>query len=579
MRLHARQSGFTFIEFVMAIAVMAVIGLMTASLFQGKSDFERWEETRKKMEAIRVSLLGDTLGDPGFERSRFGYFGDMGRLPTNFTLITAAETPAWAFVGSNGVGAGWRGPYYNPKFRDSYAMELDGWGRAFIYSTTSLTSFGSDALASGAGHATDLMVAFPVSERLASVVGRLTDRGEPLQTIPVVLRYSSNGSLIGSTSLTAADGTFSFTTVPFGVRSLLITSLIPPIGPLAMAVDRPTVVVPENQIEFFGRSAVTLNSIAISAAPMQILSALADSSNSNDSQISMAYTVPPNSGANPLLLVAVGADDKSSDVLPNSADVDGDQMYLVTSGLSSTSGNRTGYSLYSLMTTAGYYGTITARFQGTLKPRIISACTLTRSKNAIPEAMSVAVNASGGVLTSITPLTAGSMIVTAVQQGAKKTLDPSGLNHVEDVEEIKNGNSAAMGHILTTSLQLLSTVGWTSSGSNRMVVMAASFPPAPDPVTGTLASSYQTLRTLEYLVVRWSGVELLNAVTVNGVTQSTPGVPSGTRINIINPMTIPARATTAGFSLTFTNTMTARDMVATFEWTTGDKDTIKFTVP
>lgn len=579
MKCRLLQSGFTLVELVMVIALMGIIGTMTVSFISGRSDYERWEETRRKMEAIRVALLGDTVEDPGLERSRFGYFGDMGRLPTNFTLLTAAESPAWAFQGSNGVGAGWRGPYYHPRFRDSYALELDGWGRPFIYSTTSLTSLGSDNLANGAGPATDILVSFPVAERLGSVVGRLMDRGEPLQTIPVVLQYASNGNLIASTSLTAADGTFSFTTVPFGVRSLLITSLSTPIGPLALSVDRPTVVVPSSQIDYYGRSSLTLNSVGTSASPMQILSALGDSKNSNGSTVSLDYTVPLNAGVNPILLVAVGGDDNSPDVLPNSADVNGDQMYLVTSGLSSASGNRTGYSLYALMTTAGYSGTIVGRFQGSLKPRIITAYTLTGARSVIPEAMSVGVSSTGNVLASITPLTAGAMIVTAVQEGAKNALTPSGLNHVEDVEELKNGNGAAMGHILTTSLQQLNTVGFSASSPNRMVIMLASFPPSPDPVTGTLSSTYQSVRTLEYFTVRWSGVELLNSFTLNGVTQTLPGVPSGTRINITSPMAIPARATTAGFSLTFTNTMTGRDMVATFEWTSGDTDTIRFTVP
>ncbi len=573
-----QKPGFTLIEFVMAIAVMAIIATLTISLFPGRSDYERWEETRAKMEAIRVALLGDSVGEPGFERSRFGYFGDMGRMPTNFTLITAAETPVWVFQGSNGVGAGWRGPYFDNKFTGAYAMELDGWGRAFVYSTTSLTSYGSDGAVGGSTHASDLLVLFPLAERLGSVTGRLTDRGEPLGTTPVILKYASNGTLIAATSLTAADGTFSFTTVPFGVRALLVTSLSPVLGPLAIPVDRSTVVVSPNQVEYYGRSAVTLNSVATSAAAMLVLSALSNGANDNASTIALAYTVPLNAGASPLLLVGVGGDDKSPDVIPNSADVDGDPMYLVTFGLSNTSSNRTGYSLYALMATAGYFGTITGRFQGNLKPRIITAYTLTRAKSVVPEAMSMGRSATGGVLTSITPLTAGAMIVTAVQEGAQKTLTPSGFNHVEDIELILNGNGAAMGHILTSSLAQLTTVGWTASSPNRMVVIAASFPPTPDPVTGTLASTYATTRTLEYLVVRWSGTELLNAFTLNGVTQTTPGVPSGTRINITKTMTVPANATATGFTLTFTNTMTARDMVATFEWTTGDKDTVKFTV-
>ena len=47
----------------------------------------RWEDTRRKMEAIRVALLGDPNGEPGFERTRFGYFGDMGRMPTTGAAV------------------------------------------------------------------------------------------------------------------------------------------------------------------------------------------------------------------------------------------------------------------------------------------------------------------------------------------------------------------------------------------------------------------------------------------------------------------------------------------------------------
>jgi prepilin-type N-terminal cleavage/methylation domain-containing protein len=575
------QTGFTLIEVVMVLVLMAIIGTMTLNGLRGSSDAERWEETRQKMEAIKQAILGDPASTSDTERNRFGYLGDMGRMPGSLTVLTGAEAPAWSFNTYLGIGAGWRGPYYNRPFTAGYGIEQDGWGNAFIYSTTSLTSRGSDNAGGGSNHATDIVVLFPQSQRLASVGGRITDAGVGLGSEVVQLFYPASGAIVASTATTGADGSFVFPTIPFGARALLVTTLTPDLGPIVFAADRPQVYLSPSQADYFGRSAVTLNSATVSIPPLTLHSGLANSETASSDTIALAYTVPPAAGANSVMIAATVVDDNSANVLANSFTYGIEPMYLITAGTSALAGSRVGLSVYALAVTAGQVGTITATFPASVKPKSLTAYTAQGITSPIPEVVTLWTNGSGSVLGSITPFTAGSLILSAMGQDASDALTVSGMNHQTDLtvlEGSSGGVGGAQGHIISTSTATLSTVGWTS-GADRMVLVLAAFKPTSVPVTGTISSSYRTDRILDYITIRWTGSELLRSVALGGVTQTVPGVPSGTRIDIQPVMTVSANSTATAFEFYFDGAMRNRDMIVTFEWTNGDKDTVTFTTP
>jgi hypothetical protein len=67
----------------------------------------------------------------------------------------------------------------------------------------------------------------------------------------VELRYPVNGVITGFSLVTDANGFFSFSNVPFGVRSLAVTSA-PTLGPKPIRVDNSQGEVPIDHLNYFG---------------------------------------------------------------------------------------------------------------------------------------------------------------------------------------------------------------------------------------------------------------------------------------------------------------------------------------
>src|SRR6185436_9639935 len=58
------------------------------------------------------SLYEGMVGKPG--EARFGFVGDVGRLPVTFTeLAQQGSLPAFSTNTTRAIGMGWRGPYVN----------------------------------------------------------------------------------------------------------------------------------------------------------------------------------------------------------------------------------------------------------------------------------------------------------------------------------------------------------------------------------------------------------------------------------------------------------------------------------
>jgi hypothetical protein len=224
---------------------------MTMSYLGGVTDAERFELTRRKMDAIRAAILGTTQPDAQGHRASFGYHGDMGGLPDSLQALTAPQSPAWAFVATYGFGVGWRGPYYHPDFPDSYGLTTDGWGNAFVYSTTSLTSLGKDGLAGGAVFNTDLILNLGTATRLSRVRGVVKDGALGLDNQTVRLFYPAAGAIATASAVSNSNGFFFIDNIPFGARAVLVTNP-PGLGPKPAFVDAPEVFLAPDTLNFQG---------------------------------------------------------------------------------------------------------------------------------------------------------------------------------------------------------------------------------------------------------------------------------------------------------------------------------------
>ena len=192
-RLAPKQSGFTLIELVLTTVLMAILATLAVPLVTGNADGYKYERTRQKMDVIRLAIFGDpSLGADG-HRTKFGYFGDMGRFPAALTdLTTQGAQTAYTFDNTYGTGAGWRGPYFASEFNNEYTIDKDEWGNAFVWTTSPLpailTSKGSDNAVGGTFYAQDLTMLFPSNSVYANVRGFVSDGSTRLQSRSVEIR-------------------------------------------------------------------------------------------------------------------------------------------------------------------------------------------------------------------------------------------------------------------------------------------------------------------------------------------------------------------------------------------------------
>lgn len=126
-----RSTGFTLLELVVVLAVLAVMTGLAVRSLQQIDDGHRFEASTQLLESIEAAVLGDDMA-PGF-------VSDMGRLPvavgegelTLAELWQPGELPRYdlrrdAIDPEVAVPCGWRGPYVSlPIGADSLQ---DAWG-------------------------------------------------------------------------------------------------------------------------------------------------------------------------------------------------------------------------------------------------------------------------------------------------------------------------------------------------------------------------------------------------------------------------------------------------------------------
>lgn len=249
--------GFTIIEIVLGILLLAILSTVILSTVGVQTDASRYEETRTKLERIRLAILGNDSPDSEGHRTDFGYIGDMGNPPSSLeSLVSQGTQPAWSFHPTYQIGYGWRGPYLS----NMSDINIDAWGTPLVYNTGSITSLGADKNSGGSGYAKDMTVDFRLESWRATVQGVLAEGTLRYNNTPITLRYPLNGVLTSATSTTTASGYFTFTQIPFGIRVLEITSA-PILAPRRIVIDRNQVLVPSQSSNFMGQGALQLESV------------------------------------------------------------------------------------------------------------------------------------------------------------------------------------------------------------------------------------------------------------------------------------------------------------------------------
>lgn len=262
------KKGFTLIEILMVIILVAVLGGGSLTLFTSSIDEARFDATYKEMLQLRKALIGDLENTSvEGERVRFGYLGDLGAVPTGSQGLQAlysqpASVGAWTVDSTGKIGVGWNGPYIISSTDNDFAK--DAWGRDYIYSTAGTTpyllSYGSDGVAGGTGAAADISIEIPRNIRTATVTGQLIQSGSVYNGSAHIEMYYPTSDGLGTmtsqvvTLSSGGMGQFTFSSVPFGVRSVKVS--IPDIstpaikmGPITFAVDNENFFIRSNFLE------------------------------------------------------------------------------------------------------------------------------------------------------------------------------------------------------------------------------------------------------------------------------------------------------------------------------------------
>ena len=142
-----QQQGFTLIEILMVVALIAIVSAIALPNFIDFRDDAKKAVTQDRMSSLRGAITGDTAPN------KIGYLSHMGSPPPTLSdLVTKGTQPNYDPINKTG----WNGPYVDSTVID---WNKDAWGTAYQYSAAS-RSIRSCGQNKTCGDADDLVVTF-----------------------------------------------------------------------------------------------------------------------------------------------------------------------------------------------------------------------------------------------------------------------------------------------------------------------------------------------------------------------------------------------------------------------------------
>ena len=204
-----RQKGFTLIEVVLIILIIAIMSTVAMKSMQPTTEGVREAATMKEMGLLAEAICGDKDLVAGGIRSDYGYVGDVGSLPPDLD----------ALVTNPGGYSTWKGPYIRSAFNENPEdYKRDAWNQLYSYTG------GVKIISTGGGDTLTKQFAQNVSDLTSNTVwGNVYDGlgGPPgdsayFVTVTVFHPDGNGGSSSSSTSPSSA-GRFTFAnSIPAG---------------------------------------------------------------------------------------------------------------------------------------------------------------------------------------------------------------------------------------------------------------------------------------------------------------------------------------------------------------------------
>lgn len=206
------QAGFTLVEVVMVIIIMAIIAAVAMRSIDKGLETARVEETRNELNQLAEAIAGNPSLYSNGMRTNYGYVGDVGSLPPSLD----------ALVSNPGYGT-WRGPYVRTDF-SGYADDFkkDAWGTLYAYtgSVSIRSTGGGDTLTRSFAQLTSDLTANTLAGTITDAAGN--PPGDSASRVRVVITYpNGSGGYKDSTLTPNSGGVFTYSScLPIGNHRL-----------------------------------------------------------------------------------------------------------------------------------------------------------------------------------------------------------------------------------------------------------------------------------------------------------------------------------------------------------------------
>ncbi len=213
-----RARGFTLMELLVVLLIIGVLSTVALRTIDATRDRSLFDQTAREMRQIVQSITGNADLVYDGRRTDFGFYGDLGRLPSELREL----------VDNVNNEPNWRGPYLRrDMLGDSLGFLRDAWGELYSYNsaTGTISSLGNGR--------------FPLTMRVADTLTQLSDNivsgnitdieGNPPGDLASAITVALYASAYPVPVLAAVDagGYYEFSTntarpVPMGTHRLVV---------------------------------------------------------------------------------------------------------------------------------------------------------------------------------------------------------------------------------------------------------------------------------------------------------------------------------------------------------------------